>query len=143
MKHSQLSISPAFGVWLGVAWLALVCNAAGVSYVRRHDDARFVFLYEHAAMARADALSTYIPLAGAILAIIGLLRRRPWGWGLALVLNLALVAGCFVVTGTAFWMARPYGVGGQILTPQMLGVPAVACLVILVLLAPSVRRAFR
>jgi len=59
------------------------------------------------------------------------------------VLNLALVAGSFAVTGTAFWMVRPYGVGGEILKPNMAGVPAGALLMILVLLAPSVRRGFR
>jgi len=143
MNRSQLSISPAFAVWLGVAWLALVCDTAGVSYVLRHHDPRFTFLYEHASMVRSDVLCTFVPFVGAALAIVGLLARREWGWGLALVLNLALVAGSFAVTGTAFWMVRPYGVGGEILKPNMAGVPAGALLMILVLLAPSVRRGFR
>src|SRR5213593_4696741 len=73
----------------------------------------------------------------------GLLARRRWGLGLAMLLNLALVAGAFAVTGTAFWLARPYGVDGVILRPEIIGVPTVALLFTLVLLAPSVRRGFR
>ena len=143
MVRPQVGISPSFAVWVGVLWFALVCNAAGVSYVLRHSDPRYVYLYEHAAMVRSDVLCTFVPFVGAALAIVGLLARREWGWGLALVLNLALVAGSFAVTGTAFWMVRPYGVGGEILKPNMAGVPAGALLMILVLLAPSVRRGFR
>src|SRR2546427_10280163 len=100
MNRSQLGISPSFAVWAGVLWFVLVCNAAGVSYVLRHSDPRYVYLYEHAAMVRSDALCTYVPLVGALLAIAGLLARRRWGWGLAVLLNLALVAGAFAVTGT-------------------------------------------
>src|SRR5438477_10648522 len=143
MVRPQVSISPSFAVWVGVLWFALVCNAAGVSYVLRHSDPRYVYLYEHAAMVRSDVLCTYVPFAVAVLAIAGLLARRRWGWGLAMLLNLALVAGAFAVTGTAFWLARPYGVDGVILRPEIIGVPTVALLFILVLLAPSVRRGFR
>ena len=143
MNRSQLGISPSFAVWVGVLWFALVCNAAGVSYVLRHSDPRYVYLYEHAAMVRSDVLCTYVPFAVAVLAIAGLLARRRWGWGLAMLLNLALVAGAFAVTGTAFWLARPYGVNGVILRPEIIGVPTVALLFTLVLLAPSVRRGFR
>jgi hypothetical protein len=60
-----------------------------------------------------------------------------------MLLNLALVAGAFAVTGTAFWLARPYGVDGVILRPEIIGVPTVAFLFIIVLLSPSVRRGFR
>jgi len=143
MKRSQLSISAPFAVWIGVAWLALVCDTAGAAYVLRHQDPRFALLYEHASAVRADVLCTYVPLAGAVLAIAGLLARRRWGWGLALLLNLAAVAGSFAVTGTAFWIARPYGADGAILKPAMIGVPGGAFLMLLVLLAPSVRRGFR
>jgi len=118
MNRSQLGISPSFAVWVGVLWFALVCNAAGVSYVLRHSDPRYVYLYEHAAMVRSDVLCTYVPFAVAVLAIAGLLARRRWGWGLAMLLNLALVAGAFAVTGSAL-------------------------LFTMVLLAPSVRRGFR
>src|SRR5207247_8835761 len=138
MVRPQVGISPSFAVWVGVLWFALVCNAAGVSYVLRHSDPRYVYLYEHAAMVRSDVLCTYVPFAVAVLAIAGLLARRRWGWGLATLLNLALVAGAFAVTGTAFWLARPYGVDGAILRPEIIGVPAVALLVSLVLLAPVV-----
>src|SRR5213593_2195479 len=143
MNRSQLGISPSFAVWSGVLWFTLVCNAAGVSYVLRHSDPRYVYLYEHAAMVRSDVLCTYVPFVGALLAIAGLLARRRWGLGLAMLLNLALVAGAFAVTGTAFWLARPYGVDGVILRPEIIGVPTVALLFTLVLLAPSVRRGFR
>ncbi len=94
-------------------------------------------------MVRSDVLCTYVPFVGALLAIAGLLARRRWGWGLAMLLNLALVAGAFAVTGTAFWLARPYGVDGVILRPEIIGVPTVALLFTMVLLAPSVRRGFR
>src|SRR5438034_10093378 len=115
MKRSQLSISPAFAVWLGVAWLALLCDTAGVSYVLRHHDPRFAFLYEHASMVRSDVLCTFVPFVGAALAIVGLLARREWGWGLALVLNLALVAVIFAVTGSALWLVRLYTEGRETL----------------------------
>ena len=142
MNRIQLGISPSFAVWVGVIWLALICDAAGVSYVLRHWD-RFTYRYEHAAMLRSDLLCTYVPFAVAVLAMAGLVARRWWGWGLALLLNLALVAGTFAVTGTAFWLARPYGVDGVILRPEIIGVPTVALLFMIVLLAPSVRRGFR
>ena len=143
MDRTQLGISPSFAVWVGVIWFTLVCDSAGVSYAVRHYDPRFMYLHEHAAMVRSDVLCTYVPFAGAFLAIAGLLARRWWGWGLAMLLNVALVAGNFAVAGTAFWMARPYGVGGQILRPEIIGIPAIAFLVILVFLAPTVRRGFR
>ncbi len=143
VNRAQLGISPSFAVWVGVVWCVFICDGAGVSYVLRHYDPRFVYLNQHASMVRSDLLCTYIPFAGALLAIAGLLARRWWGWSLAMLLNLALVAGCFAVAGTAFWLARPYGVGGEILKPQIIGVPTVAFLVMLVLLAPSVRRGFR
>jgi hypothetical protein len=143
MKRDQLGISPSFAVWAGVLWFALVCNAASVSYVLRHSDPRYAYLAAHAVMLRSDVLCTYVPFAGALLAIVGLIARRRWGWGLAMLLNLALVVGTFAVTGTAFWMARPYGVGGQILRPGIIGVPTVAFLLMIVLLAPGVRRGFR
>ena len=72
MNRPQLGISPSFAVWSGVLWFTLVCNAAGVSYVLRHSDPRYVYLHEHAAMVRSDVLSTYVPLVGAAL-------RRGWG----------------------------------------------------------------
>ena len=143
MNRSQLGISPSFAVWAGVLWFVLVCNAAGVSYVLHHSDPRFTYLYEHAAMVRSDVLCTYVPFGGALLAIAGLLARRRWGWGLAMLLSLAPLAGTFAVAGTAFWMARPYGVDGAILQPGIIGVPTVAFLMILVLLSPTVRRGFR
>jgi len=143
MNRIQLGISPSFAVWVGVIWLALICDAAGVSYVLRHWDPRFTYLYEHAAMLRSDLLCTYVPFAVAVLAMAGLVARRWWGWSLALLLNLALVAGTFAVTGTAFWLARPYGVNGVILRPEFIGVPTVGFLVVLVLLSPTVRRGFR
>jgi len=143
VNRAQLGISPSFAVWVGVVWCVFICDGAGFSYVLRHYDPRFVYLNQHASMVRSDLLCTYIPVAGALLAIAGLLARRWWGWSLAMLLNLALVAGCFAVAGTAFWMARPYGVSGEIMKPQIIGVPTVAFLVMLVLLAPSVRRGFR
>jgi hypothetical protein len=143
MRRSQLSISPAFAVGLGVAWFALVCDAALVSYVLRHDDPRFSFLSEPAAMVRSDLVCTCVPIVGALLASLGLLGRRSWGWSLALLMNVAVVVGAFAITGTSFWMARPYGVNGQILPPEAFGIPTAALVVFLVLLAPSVRRGFR
>ena len=143
MKRSQLSISPPFAQWLAVAWLALLCDAAGAAYLLRHHDPRFELLYEHTSTVRADVLCTWVPLACAVLAIAGLIARRRWGWSLALLLTLAAVAGSFAVTGTAYWMARPYGADGAVLKPAMLGVPGGAFLMLLVLLAPSVRRGFR
>src|SRR5438093_12821433 len=92
MVRPQVSISPSFAVWVGVLWFALVCNAAGVSYVLRHSDPRYVYLYEHAAMVRSDVLCTYVPFAGSVLAFAGLRARRRGGWAPARRLNLALVA---------------------------------------------------
>jgi hypothetical protein len=143
MERSNLIIRPGFAVWLGVLWLALICDAAGISYVLRHADPRVVILYRQSLMARSDLICTWIPLLGGLLAIVGLLARRRWGWALAVTLNLALAAGAFAVSGTAFWMARPYGVGGQIVRPSVFGIPMVALIVFFVLLAPGVRRAFR
>src|SRR5919198_3164339 len=117
MNRHPFRISPSFAVWVGVLWLALVCDAAGVSYVLRHWDPRFAYLSERAAMVRSDVLCTYVPFAGAVLAMAGLVARRRWGWGLALLLNVALLAGTYAVAGTAFWLARPYGVDGAILRP--------------------------
>ena len=104
VNRAQLGISPSFAVWVGVVWCVFICDGAGFSYVLRHYDPRFVYLNQHASMVRSDLLCTYIPVAGALLAIAGLLARRWWGWSLAMLLNLALVAGCFAVAGTApFW----------------------------------------
>src|SRR2546422_9884750 len=114
MNRTQLGISPSFAVWAGVLWFALVCNAAGVSYVLRHSDPRYVYLYEHAAMVRSDVLCPYVPFVGAILATTALLARCRRGWALAVLLNLALVAGGFTVTGTAVWLAPPASVAGWI-----------------------------
>ncbi|HYY05811.1 MAG TPA: hypothetical protein VE997_04490 [Candidatus Limnocylindria bacterium] len=143
MNRTRRGISPSFAVWVGVVWFVLVCDTAAVSYVLRHGDPRFVSLYGHAGMLRADVLGTYVPFASGLLAIAGLLARRWWGWGLALVLNLAVGAGTFAVAGTAFSMARPHGVDGAILRPEIIGVPTIAFLLMLVLLSPSVRRGFR
>ncbi len=143
MRRSQLSISPAFAIGLGVVWFALLCDAAVISYVLRHEDPRFWFLQDPAAMVRSDVLCTFIPMLGAVLAMLGLLGRRMWGWSLALVMNLAVVVGAFAMTGSAFWMARPYGVDGQIVAPSAFGIPTAALVMFLVLLAPSVRRRFR
>ncbi len=143
MKRDQLGISPSFAVWAGVLWFVLVCNQAGISYVLRHSDPRYVYLSQHVAMLRSDVVCTYVPFVGALLAIVGLLARRRWGWGLAMLLNLTLFVGTFAVSGTAFWMARPYGVNGVILKPDFIGVPTVAFLLVMVLLSPSVRRGFR
>src|SRR5438045_9544206 len=114
MNRTQLGISPSFAVWVGVLWFALVCNAAGVSFVLRHSDPRYVYLYEHAAMVRSDVLCTYVPFAVAVLAIAGLLGRRRWGWGLAGPLDRALAGGASAVAGTAVSVARPSGRGGGI-----------------------------
>ena len=107
------------------------------------NDPRFSFLSEPAAMVRSDLVCTCVPIVGALLASLGLLGRRSWGWSLALLMNVAVVVGAFAITGTSFWMARPYGVNGQILPPEAFGIPTAALVVFLVLLAPSVRRGFR